>query len=78
MVITFDIKNNFNIIIYRKYLLNQLTNETIINCFQENNKSNPLNSIIKYNDEETNYHDFENGNLLLKIKNKKKNNNNKK
>jgi fatty-acyl-CoA synthase len=57
--------------------LNQLTNETIINCFQENNKSNPLNSIIKYNDEETNYHDFENESnkiaiWLISINNKPK------
>ncbi|OUM63668.1 hypothetical protein PIROE2DRAFT_9741 [Piromyces sp. E2] len=45
---------------FKKYLLNQLTNETVINCFQENNKVNPLNTILKFNDKEVNFQDFEN------------------
>ncbi|ORX87022.1 acetyl-CoA synthetase-like protein [Anaeromyces robustus] len=62
---------------FKKYLLNQLTNNTIINCFRENNKSNPLNSILKINDKEINYLDFENesnkiAKWLLSINNKPK------
>ncbi|ORX59983.1 acetyl-CoA synthetase-like protein [Piromyces finnis] len=62
---------------FKKYLLNQLTNETVINCFKENNKNNPLNIILKYNDKEVNYQDFENesnkiAKWLLSINNKPK------